>query len=278
MLESISDAEILNSFNNVIKYLPSFFDDDIAFAISDRSKYLKIQNGEKIHLNLKDGAAVPTGGALFEALKTGKTIVKFVPEEVYGFELKSYAIPIKDNDGKVVGGVAVAKSLERKIEVTELSQNLSTSLKQISSAINELSSGVQNVVTMNSEVLGEVKNANENTKDTNGILSFVQGISTQTNLLGLNASIEAARAGESGRGFNVVATEIRKLSSSTNESIKKIDSVLKNVGISIGNITEKVTKTTDVFQDQAATLEEIAASIEQLTLTAEKLDKLAENL
>ncbi len=278
MSVSISEIEILNSFNDVIKYLPSFFDDDIAFGISDRNKYLKVQDGKKIKLNIKENASVPEGGALFEALKTGKIVIKFVPEEVYGFALKSYSIPIKDSAGKVVAGVAVAKSLERKIEVTELSQNLSTSLRQISSALNEVSSGVQSVVTMNSEVLGEVKNANENTKDTNGILSFVQGVSTQTNLLGLNASIEAARAGESGRGFNVVATEIRKLSSSTNESIKKIDSVLKNVGISIGNITDKVTKTTDVFQDQAATLEEIAASIEQLTLTAEKLDKLAENL
>lgn len=278
MSQSISEIEILNSFNDVTKYLPSFFDDDISFAISDTNKYLKIQHGKKISLNIKENDSIPKGGALFEALKTGKIVIKFIPEEVYGFTCKSYAIPIKDNDGKVVGGVAVAKSLERKIEVTEVAQNLSTSLQQISSAINELSNGVQDVVSMNSEVLGEVKNANENTKNTDGVLSFVQGVSSQTNLLGLNASIEAARAGESGRGFNVVASEIRKLSSSTNESIKKINSVLKNVEVSIGNITEKVTKTNGIFQDQAATLGEIAASIEQLTLTAEKLDKLAENL
>ena len=70
------------------------------------------------------------------------------------------------------------------------------------------------------EVLSKV---DKNSKDTDGILSFIQ-----TNMLGLNAAIEAARAGDAGRGFKVVATEIRKLSTSTSESVKKVDSVLKS--------------------------------------------------
>ena len=66
-------------------------------------------------------------------------------------------------------------------------------------------------------------------------------VSTQTNLLGLNAAIEAARAGEVGKGFTVVASEIRKLSTSTSESIKQIDTVLKNINQSITIINDKVT-------------------------------------
>ena len=114
---------------------------------------------------------------------------------------------------------------------------------------------------MNQQLLGETKEANERTKDTDDILTFIQGVSSQTNLLGLNAAIEAARAGEAGKGFNVVAQEIRKLSNSSNESIKKIDSVIKHISSSINSINNNLTKSNDVSQNQSAALEEIAASI-----------------
>jgi len=94
-------------------------------------------------------------------------------------------------------------------------------------------------------------------------------------MLGLNATIEAARAGEAGRGFKVVATEIRKLSTSTSESVKEVDVVLKNIANSIKTINEKVSKSTAVFEDQAATLQEIAASLEELNSTAQMMENLS---
>ncbi|AKN31308.1 chemotaxis protein [Clostridium carboxidivorans P7] len=130
----------------------------------------------------------------------------------------------------------------------------------------------------NENILQEVKDAAENVSGTDNILKFVQNISSQTNLLGLNAAIEAARAGDSGRGFSVVAEEIRKLSSNSNDSIKKIDEVLKKIEKSVINISNKVNESNTVFNAQASAIEEITASIDKLSSTAQILEELSQKL
>ena len=131
-------------------------------------------------------------------------------------------MPVRDDSGDICGCFVVAKSLEKRNELTSLIKTLTEALDQISTAINDLSSGVQNVVNMNGDILLKVREADAGSKDTDEILNFIQGIAAQTNMLGLNAAIEASRAGEAGRGFKVVAAEIRKLSTSTSESVKRV--------------------------------------------------------
>ncbi|HEY5588975.1 MAG TPA: methyl-accepting chemotaxis protein [Candidatus Paceibacterota bacterium] len=273
-----SNNEILNSFNNMLPYLPYFFDDDVSFGIADTEKYLKVQCNPNLNLRLKEGDRIPEGGAVLMAMKNDKILVKNVPKEVYGVPFRSYAIPIHNEQNKVDGCIVIGKSLVKRNELINISQTLSSSLGQISIAINNLSSGVQNVVNMNDDISLKVQEADENSKDTDKILSFIQAISSQTNMLGLNAAIEAARAGDAGRGFKVVATEIRKLSTSTSESVKKVDEVLKNIGASIKSINEKISKSTGVFETQAATLQEIAASLQELNLTAETMQSISEKI
>lgn len=168
--------------------------------------------------------------------------------------------------------------LENKNEVINIAEKLSESLSQISIGINEVAKGVQELATMNEKLLAETNAANERAKDTDEIVNFIQGVSSQTNLLGLNAAIEAARAGESGKGFSVVAQEIRKLSNSSNESINKIDSVIKHISSSISSINNNLTKSNEVSQSQSAALEQIAASISELSTTAKALKDLATKL
>lgn len=69
----------------------------------------------------------------------------------------------------------------------------------------------------------------QNLKQIVAITDFIQGIAKQTNLLSLNASIEAARAGEAGRGFSIVADEIRELSEQSNQSVSKINNIIKSL-------------------------------------------------
>lgn len=70
------------------------------------------------------------------------------------------------------------------------------------------------------------------------IIDTIRGIASQTNLLALNASIEAARAGEAGRGFSVVADEIRKLTEESNRSVTKVDSIISSV---ISDVNDSMT-------------------------------------
>lgn len=274
-MAKISENEALNSFSSLIQYLPYFFEDKVAFGITDREVFVYEENPEDLPLKIKVGSAIAEGGAVYEAIKTGKVIIKDVPKEIYGCPFKSYAVPIKDENQRIVGCIVVGKSVERKVALNENISQLSTALESISSAIGNFSTGVQQVAGMNVDILAKVQVADENSKDTDGILNFIQGIAAQTNMLGLNAAIEASRAGEAGKGFKVVATEIRKLSTSTSESVKQVDSVLKNIGATIKSINGQISESNEVFQKQAATIEEISAAIEELNATAHKLKELA---
>ena len=108
--------------------------------------------------------------------------------------------------------------------------------------------------------------------------NFIKGVSSQTNLLGLNASIEAARAGDYGKGFNIVAQEIRKLSKSSNESLGKIEHVVKNISTSIEKINNKVSNMDGISYKQSSALQDVASSIEKLNSTAKLLAKFADEL
>jgi Methyl-accepting chemotaxis protein len=267
-----------DSFIKVIPYIRSFFDDDISFALTDREKYIVINNSEKLPINAKSGDPVPQKGAAFEAIKTGNVIIKDVPKEVYGMLFKSYAVPIKDDEGKVIGVFLAGKSMEKRQEVLMLSQNLSSSLEQIALTVQEISRDTMQVVDANSNIINSLNEAKEYTSGTDDILKFVQNVSNQTNLLGLNASIEAARAGEQGKGFSVVAQEIRKLAANSSESIKKIDTVLKKIEGSVIDVSKKVDESSAVFETQAAAFQQITASIQELSSAAHVLEELAKKL
>jgi len=277
-MNGIFNNVILESFDNILKYLPIFFEDDVSFGITDSEKYLRVQNCEKLPINAKEGDPIAKEGAIFAAISTGKVIIKEIPKEVYGIQFKSYAVPLFDDKNTVAGVIVVGKSLERRNEIASISKELSSSIQHISSAIQHISTEVQNVVTSNENILSEVDVARESTKGTDEILKFIQNISTQTNLLGLNAAIEAARAGELGRGFGVVAQEIRKLASSSSESVRKVDGVLKKIGESVANISQKVHKTNSSVETQASSLEEITASIQELNSVAQILEQLSKKL
>jgi archaellum component FlaC len=278
MNDNITSREIINAFGMVMPYLVKFFEDDVSFSVTDCEKFLKVENCPNLPLKPREGDQLPEGTAAKRAVKSGEMVISDIPKEIAGIPIKAYAIPVIGEKGQVEGALCFAKSLARKAEVLELSKCLSESLSQISTTINELASGVQEVVSMNSDVLYEVKNANEKSKNTDDILKFVKGVSSRTTLLGLNASIEAAKAGETGRGFSVVAQEIRKLAESTTESIKRIDMVIEDINKSISGISSKINESSNIFESQAAALEEIAASVQELNSTAQVLEELAEKI
>lgn len=93
-----------------------------------------------------------------------------------------------------------------------------------------------------------VNEAKSHINNTHEVIEFINKISQQTNLLGLNAAIEAARAGEQGRGFAVVASEVRKLSEDSVEATKKINTILGNIESSMQTIISGIEQTASVTQ------------------------------
>ncbi|MCL1046646.1 HAMP domain-containing methyl-accepting chemotaxis protein [Shewanella sp. 1_MG-2023] len=137
---------------------------------------------------------------------------------------------------------AVQHSMEEMgISVNEISQSAQQAAEAADSAEQEATNGlavVASTINISQELNAEIEVAsdsiNELAKDTesvNSILNVITSIAEQTNLLALNAAIEAARAGEQGRGFAVVADEVRALASKTADATKEIREVLSRLKV-----------------------------------------------
>ncbi|MEH6357931.1 MAG: PAS domain-containing methyl-accepting chemotaxis protein [Pseudomonadales bacterium] len=123
-------------------------------------------------------------------------------------------------------------------------------IDQTKSAITQLTSEIGSA---NQLILQLEKDANA----INNIISVINGITFQTNLLALNASVEAARAGESGRGFSVVAEEVRSLATNTQTSTTEIEKMIK----SLQNHTQQAVDVMEVSATQATRTAEDAEGV-----------------
>jgi methyl-accepting chemotaxis protein len=142
----------------------------------------------------------------------------------------------------------------------------------------QISSNANEIAVSGEKMISYVNSALIKAKETDQVVQFVQQIAKQTNLLGLNAAIEAARAGDAGRGFQVVAEEIRKLAISSNESVEKIGDVLKEIRHSVNQVLQIVENNGALTQEQASGTEEITSEINELSRLADKLDEFAYKL
>ena len=130
-----------------------------------------------------------------------------------------------------------------------------------------------------------VQRLGEESKEILGIIQVITGISTQTNILALNASIEAARAGEHGKGFAVVADEIQKLSEQTKQAVESIGAIVRqvvnNTERTVLSIEESVTLTQEgvakIKEAENSTLK-ITKSNEAMTLRIQQMDYISERV
>ncbi|MBO5372324.1 MAG: methyl-accepting chemotaxis protein [Lachnospiraceae bacterium] len=162
----------------------------------------------------------------------------------------------------------VADLMEQVVELigasVEHANTSSTELKEVVDTTNKmakLSAGVEKILE---EFKEEFNNVKEET-------STIEGISSKTNLLALNASIEAARAGEAGRGFAVVADEIRDLSSGTQTSSTRIMEALAHLEDTSAKMLEAIAETIELIQVNMDKVAHVNRSVTDITNDATSL-------
>lgn len=128
--------------------------------------------------------------------------------------------------------------------------------KETENIIKEFITLIKNIVTSSSTVGSSFKIMNQQVDDVVSLLNDVNQITSQTNLLALNAAIEAARAGEAGRGFAVVADEVRALSKRTAQFSDEIRTLITSTQDSIGNLASTVEDISDTDMTIADTSQE----------------------
>ncbi|MDX9698872.1 MAG: methyl-accepting chemotaxis protein [Rhodocyclaceae bacterium] len=157
-------------------------------------------------------------------------------------------------------------------QARELSQQGARIVTQASSEIEQIARSVDESARLISE-LGQRSEA------INGIIKVIREIAEQTNLLALNAAIEAARAGEQGRGFAVVADEVRKLAERTSSATSEIGSMIVAIQEGTRSAIEAIHHDSEQARVGAELARNAAASLEQINIgaqeTMEKVDGIA---
>ena len=197
----------------------------------------------------------------------------------------SYVVWSQDRRTPLMAAGTILDITEQKANKMRFEEEMAPNIESLRKGISEIATTVDvatkqmvDMAEKQTEVSASANKIGESVAASMSIITSIQSIADQTNLLSLNASIEAARAGEAGKGFAVVAGEVQNLSTSTKDTTNQIARILNEMNASVKEMLEKIDVISSEVTDESAEMEEIDATVEGLHQAADDIAIMAASL
>ncbi len=241
---------------------------DVLGAVADAFN-LTIQNLRDIVQQVKVAAKEVTKGA--------------TNSETFARALSSDALRQAEELGVTLNSVQVmTDSIQRVAEAAReaeaVARDASTIALKGGEAVENTVAGILEIRETVAETTRKVKRLAESSQEISKIVALISQIASRTNLLALNASIEAARAGEAGRGFAIVADEVRQLADKSAKSLKEIEQIVMQIQSETGSVMTAMEEGTQQVIKGTKLAEEAKRSLENIIQVANRIDTLVRSI
>ncbi|WP_284139133.1 MULTISPECIES: methyl-accepting chemotaxis protein [unclassified Virgibacillus] len=274
-METQEQHSLLEAFVKVAPFLQTLVNDDITVGIYDTEKLVINFPAKSFSLNVNPGDPLMEGDIVTAAIRNNENMAAAVPPELFGVHLIARAIPLHDEAGNVIGGVGIGSSIEHAQRLSDISSNLSTVMEDVTKTIIEMSQSITELAENMTIVSNQAEEVTTSAGTIEEVSNVVKEIADQSNLLGLNAAIESARAGEHGRGFSIVADEIRKMAVNSKQQVTEIQAITKKIKSDISDLNKHTREVNTESDSQSAAIEQLSATMEEINANVHTLASLA---
>jgi len=234
----------VDSLHNITNYMHTFERKDLSIACqvnsrynSEMSKVLQVINSFRI--NVKE-ALIDIQTQATASDEVANTLTTKTNDIVQRIQTQDQRVDNIASQFEILDTHSL--TLQNKAKQTHSQVcNTRKGLQQSNEALNDMAAMIETYVNSSGELSNKFSLLSEQANAIGSVVSVINNLADQTNLLALNAAIEAARAGEHGRGFAVVADEVRQLAMSTQSSLVKINQIIAGITTAIEQAGEQIT-------------------------------------